>query len=359
MFYTLDIKFKRDTFDFLKEIYNLNYLCDKIKQIRNILSKREFIYKLKIYINNNKYESLKKCYFYWVTFINKKNIVESLKIYKLKKKNQQYQDLVNKNKIILALKKKQQEVNLFNKRKLILIKIINIKIKKIENITSKYFNHWKKIVFTKNISNINNSINDINKDINNNIDKSKNVDDDKNKSNNIANEKTINNTNETIKSMSVDKSKVIPNIKSINVHIQVSGKKKNNINSNINNNINNNIIKKDKTDKTKERSVSKKKRVVKRNNYRPKYSQKSETKSRRIINRKETLINAIYTWKSNAKKLSIIEDYKYILNRIKKQNKLMGDKTDNEQKLLNINIDLLNKLKKVSLHLLLSIYQKG
>ena len=131
MFYTLDIKFKRDTFDFLKEIYNLNYLCDKIKQIRNILSKREFIYKLKIYGNNKKYESLKKCYFYWVTFINKKNIVESLKIYKLKKKNQQYQDLVNKNKIILALKKKQQEVNLFNKRKLILIKIINIKIKKI------------------------------------------------------------------------------------------------------------------------------------------------------------------------------------------------------------------------------------
>ena len=349
MFYTLDIKLKRDTFSFLKEIYNLNFFCDRINQIRNNLSKKEFIYKLKIYGNSKKYESLKKYYSFWVTFINKKNIVESLKIYKLKKKNQQYQDLVNKNKIILALKKKQQEVNLLNKRKLILIKIINIKIKKIENIISKYFNHWKKIVFTKNISNINNNINDININMNNNADRSSIGDDDKNKSYSIINEKSINNTNGTINTISEDKNKKIPNMKRINVHIQVSGNKKN-----INNNNNNT-----KNDKTKERSVSKKKRVVKRNNYRSKYNQKSETKSRRIINRKETLINAIYTWKSNAKKLSIIEDYKYILNRIKKQNKLMGDKTDNEQKLLNINIDLLNKLKKVSLHLLLSIYQKS
>ena len=361
MFYTLDIKFKRDTFGFLKEIYNLNYLCDKIKQIRNILTKREFIYKLKIYGNNKKYEPLKKCYSYWVTFINKKNILESLKIYKLKKKNQQYQDLVNKNKIILALKKKQQEVNLLNKKKLILIKIINLKIKKIENIISKYFNHWKKIVFTKNIGNINNSINDMNINKNNNVDKSINGDDDKNKSNNITKDKIINTTNEKINCISEDKSKIIPNMKRINVHIQISGNKKNNINNNnkninnINNNINNNI----KKDNSKERSVSKKKRIVKRNNYRTKYNQKSETKSRRIINRKETLKNAIYNWKRNAKKLSIIEDYKFILKRIKKQNKIMGDKTNNEQKLINLNIDLLNKLKKVSLHLLLSIYQKS
>ena len=55
MFYTLDIRFKRDTFNFLKEIYHLNYLCDKIKQARNILSKREFINKLKLYVNNKKY----------------------------------------------------------------------------------------------------------------------------------------------------------------------------------------------------------------------------------------------------------------------------------------------------------------
>ena len=251
MFYTLDIRFKRDTFNFLKEIYHLNYLCDKIKQARNILFKREFIYKLKIYVNNKKYESLKKYFSYWVTFINKKNIVDSLKIYKLKKKNQQYQDLVNKNKIILALKKKQQEVNLLNKRKLILIKIINIIIKKIKNIIIKYFNHWKKIVFTKNISSINNSINDINKNTNNNI----NGDDDKNKSNNITKEKNINIKNESINTISEDKSKIIPNMKSINVHIQVSGKKKINLNNDNNNNIQN--------DKSKERSVSKKKRVVK------------------------------------------------------------------------------------------------
>ena len=313
MFYTLDIKFKRDTFDFLKKIYNLNYLCDKIKYFDNILSKREFIFKLKIYAKNIKNETLNRYYAYWITFINKKNIVESLKIYKLKKKNQQYQDFVNKNKIILALKKKQQEVNMLNKRKLIIIKIINIKIKKIENIISKFFNHWKKIVFTNTISKINNSINDINQNMNNNVDD--------------------------------DKNKISPNIKSINVNIE--------------NNKNNNV----KKDKNKERSVSKKKRVVKRNNYKTRYNQKSETKSRRIINKKETLLNALNTWKNNAKKISVIEDYKYILNRIKTQNKenyrIMGDKTDNEQKLLNINIDLLNKLKKVSLHLLLSIYQKS
>ena len=357
MFYTLDIKFKRNTFDFLKLLYDLNYLCDKIKQIRKILTKREFIYKLKIYGNNKKYEIMKKVYVYWVTFINKKNIVESLKLYKLKKKNQQYQDLVNKNKIILALKRKQKEVNLINKRKIILIKIINIKIKKIENIILKYFSHWKKIVFTNNISNINNNINDINMNMNNNADKITNADDGKNKSNNITNVKTINITNETINNISEEKSKSIPKKKAINIHIQVSGKKKYN---NINNINKINTIKKDNP---KERSVSTKKRVVKRSNYRTKYNHKSETKSRKIINKKETLLNAIYTWKSNAKKLSIIEDYKYILNRIKKQNKenykLMGDRADNEQKLLNINIDLLNKLKKVSLHLLLSIYQKS
>ena len=117
------------------------------------------------------------------------------------------------------------------------------------------------------------------------------------------------------------------------------------------------------------KNISKKKRIVKRNNFKKKNKKKNEIiKIKKEINDKEILRNIIHRWKNNAQNIKVNEDYKHILNSIKKQNKdeqqtINKDKNENKiyikkNKNESINNDLLNKLKKVSLHLLLSKYQK-
>ena len=131
-----------------------------------------------------------------------------------------------------------------------------------------------------------------------------------------------------------------------------------------------NIIKNNDEAKIKKKNnIKKKKRIAKRHNFKKKNKKKNEiiTVSSKIINNKELIRNIIYRWKNNAHKIKIIDDYKHILTKMKKnkenyeeilsQNNI--NKTAGDKKYGGINLDLFNKLKKVSLHLLLSIYQKS
>ena len=113
-------------------------------------------------------------------------------------------------------------------------------------------------------------------------------------------------------------------------------------------------------------TIKKKKRIAKRHNFKKKRIPKNEiiTISSKISNNKELLRSIIYRWKNNANKVKIIDDYKHILNKMKKNKINYEEITDQNHmnksnKTPGINLDLLNKLKKVSLHLLLSIYQKS
>ena len=135
----------------------------------------------------------------------------------------------------------------------------------------------------------------------------------------------------------INKKEVLPNSKTSNIHIP--------------------------------KNISKKRRIVKRNNFKKKNKKKNEIiKIKKEINDKEILRGIIHRWKNNAQNIKVNEDYKNILNSIKKQNKdeqqaINKDKNENKiyikkNKKESINNDLLNKLKKVSLHLLLSKYQK-
>ena len=165
-------KIKRQVFKNINIIYKLNCLEKAFNKFYIKLLKKDFMNKLKkllIESNNNKSDDdipivkikiiLKKYtnnkeenkvnlypyISYWVDIINKKNILYLLlNTLKLKKKNKEYNDLINKQKIISAFKKKHNEMNLINKKKMnLLTKIINIKNKCNNNIISQFFNKWK------------------------------------------------------------------------------------------------------------------------------------------------------------------------------------------------------------------------
>ena len=161
--------------------------------------------------------------------------------------------------------------------------------------------------------------------------------------------------------------------KILNLLIKAILLKKNNKDNSLNENLNKILSSdnnKNKSIISISKNINKKRRIVKRNNIKKKNRKKSEIKKE--INDKEILRNVIHRWKNNAKDIKVNEDYKHILSSIKMQSKeeqhiINKDTNKNESekkiyiKKLNkekINNDLLNKLKKVSLHLLLSKYQK-
>ena len=96
------------------------------------------------YSNEKEYD-LKDYFQNWITWINKKTIIELLKnILLLKKKKKEYDEYSNKNKIVVALVKKKQEMETYNKkRNELLMNIIKINNKHNLDIIKKYFNKWK------------------------------------------------------------------------------------------------------------------------------------------------------------------------------------------------------------------------
>ena len=112
-----------------------------------------------------------------------------------------------------------------------------------------------------------------------------------------------------------------------------------------------------------------KKRIVKRNGYKKNNKKKNEIiKVKKIIDNIEILRNIMHRWKNNAYNIKLNDDYKNILTSIKIQNKENSEKSEDNNRIENknkkinsydnLNEDLLNRLKKVSLHLILSKYQK-
>ena len=254
--------------------------------------------------NDKNEDILRKHFGYWINLVNMKSILYLLiNTLKLKKKKKEYNVLIIKDKIRTALKKKNDELNLnYKKKKDLLIIIINIKKKCDNNIIKKYFNKWKSALPEKNI---------IQSNSNDNI------------------KKTNNNT------------------------------KNNNTNVNTNTNTNANT-----------NTNTKKKRIVKRVKFKTKNKPKKEKEKSEKINlkkirdNKEILRNIIYRWKKIAQNIKLLDDYKRILISIKKQSKENDTKMkDNnnpksKQNYEKINEELLNRLKKVNLQLVLSIYGK-
>ena len=392
MINVISMKFKRNTFNMLKSIDQLNYLEKRFNKINLKILEKEFldilksqtkskevkddsneeIQVIKVKINLKKFiktneEILDDYFSEWVEVINKKNILSLLiNALTLRKKQKEYEELVNKNKIIEALKKKQELLSKQNKRKKeLIIRILVIRNKIYNKIIKQYFNQWKKTNYSINIDNSNNIYNFKNINISNNFDKNNNI-------NNLKNINILNN---------IDKSNNNENPINLKNSDNIDYSSINNIiNSNINNintpnyfNNSNNIYSKknniSKNNKRTPKKNSKKKRIVKRNNLKKKNKKKNDIiKVMKKINNEEKLRNIIHRWKNNADNLKINEDYKHILNSIKKQNKdnseekekINNNKNENKNisKYENVNIELLDRLKKVSLHLLLSRYQK-
>ena len=140
---------------------------------------------------------------------------------------------------------------------------------------------------------------------------------------------------------------------------------------NIKNRMNKNIIRNNynKWKKIISNNKKTKKRIVKRNGYKKKNKKKNEIiKVKKIIDNIEILRNIMHRWKNNAYNIKINDDYKNILTSFKNQSKensvqsydnnIIENKNKKINNYDNLNEDLLNRLKKVSLHLILSKYQK-
>ena len=197
---------------------------------------------------------------------------------------------------------------------------------------------------------------------------------------NITNKKNLINLlkNELLKNKEnkdlIDKNTILSDSNENNEIFNQNNKKKNELLNkiiNIKNSINKNIIR-DNFNKWKKIISSNKKtkkRIVKRNGYKKKNKKKNEIiKVKKIIDNIEILRNIMHRWKNNAYNIKLNDDYKSILNSFKiqsKENSMQSDNNnaiDNKNKQINnydnLNEDLLNRLKKVSLHLILSKYQK-
>ena len=185
----------------------------------------------------------------------------------------------------------------------------------------------------------------------------------------IINKKNILNMLKENKKL-MNKNEIIPDSNENNEINNQKNKKKNELLNkifNIKNKINKNIIRNNFNNWKKIISNNKKtkKRIAKRNGYRKKNKKKNEIiKVKKIIDNIEILRNIMHRWKNNAYNIKINDDYKSILTSFKENSEQSIDNNaiENKNKKINnydnLNEDLLNRLKKVSLHLILSKYQK-
>ena len=400
LFLLLANKIKKETFDALKTIYFvdlLNKVINDIKNKKSGLKKREFINKLKIEADN-KFKLEKE---------DNNNMLNDC----LKKWN----ELSNKTKILNLLKnnlklRKYFDIwkiqNDLNNIKNMLVNQKRLKDKEEKEILSKYFYKWKEYIDKKNkLSNLNNIKNKEIKEKNNNLlrdylnklnDKSirRRVLNDLRKLSKVKNFfKLLEDTNKKKKEEFFEKLKKIPEKKNIlkntkyipqkiinteytpkksrkpeysiikqniitfnnnknknkindNINNNINKNINNNINNNIKNNINDNINNIDNKKETRDKSI--KKRKVKRN--------KSKSTAKRKIDKfdknREKLKNCFKKWKNNIKEMKLKEDFNHIIKAIKKyENKNIMNEQENEE--------LLKKLKKATVYLLMDIYKKN
>ena len=335
-------RIKKDIFDILKTIYFadlLNHIMNN-KKNEDLLKKREFLDKLKaINEKNINDDNMKKdCLNEWNTLTNKNKILNQLKDNLKKEKDfNKWKDNINRSKIINDLKNKQKE-NIKNKN--------NEQLKKyLDNLNEKAIRR-KVLNDLRKLSKINN-IDKIMKDKNKNIaqdcfNKLKNIPkpEEPKKEEKIQNENNNNlkPKNINLKLEKINNTEYKPEItkKPDFVIIKQNIISFNDINkNNINNNINN-VKNNDKRLIKRDRSI--KKRKIKRRG-------KSKGKIENVNKNIEPLEKAFIKWKNNTKKMKKKEDFKDVINGLKNINKN--------------NDELLKKLKKANVYLLLDIYKKN
>ena len=342
---------------------------------KDYLEKKKILSKLKDYQKGKK-EVLDKYFNKWKDYKDRLNIISKLKDYQKEKNDKKdnlnkyfnkWKDYIDRIKIISKLKDNQKEKNdkkdklnkYFNKWK-DYIDRLNIfsklkdyqkeKIKEInKNTLKKYLNKLNDKAIRRK------ALNEIRK-----LSKLKNCFKIYNKINNNIIKKYFNNWKNKIKSYKTKSPKIIklePQ-KVENTEIKAIKPKKHEytiIKQNIlsiidsNNNNKNNI--KNKKEKNEKKEKSLKKRKVKRN----KTKSKSKKKVNKNKNNLENLKKGFEKWKNNIKQKKILLDRKNIINGIKKYNQKNGKKDD----ISNSDEELLKKLKKASIYLLLDIYKKN
>ena len=346
MFLTLNNNVKKEIFDIFKAMHfvnKLNQIVNNIRDKRKQLIKKEFLDKLKKEsdnikkIENNNF--LRNALNNWNSLTNKNKILNSLKNHlKLKK----YYDLW-KTKIDL------------NEIKNILIDMKKLRDKNNKELLEKHFNKWKEHTNKMNIlSKIKDSKKEeIKKKI---LPKLKNIlkSIDKNFLSKYYNRWKTNSKLLKLKMISDNaenpKPKLIPQTIYNTEYKPKKPKKpeflimKQNVIS-----INDNKNTKDKEkDVKKDKSI--KKRIVKRN------KAKSKPKQNKFVKNFDILKKTFERWKKIAQEVKIKEDFKYIINKIKDYND-KKERKDNNPPISDENI--LQKLKKATVYLLLDLYKKN
>ena len=356
MFLTLNNKVKEDIFNIIKTLDFVNKL-EKIFNKKYLLNKKEFLEKLK-----NERD------------INKKNEEEIKK--EKDKKNEDNLKLKNYSDL---WKKKVDLNNIRNK----LIDKKKLKDKENKELLEKYFNNWKENKDKKNIlSNLKNLKNEEIKDKNNStLRKNLNKLNDKSTRRKILNDLSklsklkniLKNNDKNILSKSFNtwknnakslKIKTISNLKLTPQKIyntQYTPRKqkrpefsiiKQNIISINDKNPNSDYKKNKKNDKPVKKDRSIKKRKIKRN----KSKSRPKSKQNKYEKIRETLQKHFKKWKNNIQKMKIKDDFQHVINKIKDFNEKYGIKDDN---MPSLNEEILQKLKKATVYLLLDIYKKN
>ena len=345
MFLTLNNKVKKEIFDFFKTLHfvnKLNQIIHNIKDKRNELNKKEFFNKLKNERDNNKINEdnnnnlLRNTLSNWNLLTNKNKILNLLKNHLKTKK---YFDLWKTKVDLNEIKNK-----LIDKKKL--------RDKNNKELLGKYFNEWKEYAEKKNVLSkvkklkkveINKKICSKLKNILKSLDK-KNV-------SKYFNEWKNNSKLLEIKNIP-DKPQNLKLLPQTIYNAEYKPKKPKRqefliMKQNVIYINDNNTKAKDKTVKN-DKSI--KKRKVKRN------KSKSKPKPNKYDKNFEFLKKSFEKWKKNAQEMKLKDDFKHIINKMKDYNDKNGIKDNN---MPNSNEEILQKLKKATVYLLLDIYKKN